>query len=157
MATATTSALPYITKTLTPKRSYQAVERPRLRHAVKDGLNKKVQIVYAPAGHGKTALLAEVASSLTVPVCWYSFSPDESDASTFLRLCLRTIRAQIDGFGNQYRPLMSADSQMDPKELLGFFISALHSDVESHIAFVLDDVHWLDGKPELGRLFIAAD
>ncbi len=148
----TTSGLPYITKTLTPKRSRQAIVRERLFRALMDGLNKKVQIVWAPAGHGKTALLSGVASGLQIPVCWYSFSRDESDASTFLRLCIRAVRAQIDGFGNQYRPLVSDSSQMDPQELLGFFISALHSDVDSHIAFVLDDVHWLEDKPDLEEL-----
>lgn len=148
----TTSGLPYITKTCIPKRSGHAVHRERLSRALMAGLGKKVQIIWAPAGNGKTALLVDVVSGLQTPVCWYSFSPDESDPSTFLQLCLRAVRTEIAGFGDQYRPLVGGDFGMDPRELMGFFISALHSDVESQIVFVFDDVHWLEGKPELEDL-----
>jgi len=145
------SVLPYITRILKPTRRDYAVRRERLTNAIRDNLNKKLQVLSAPAGYGKTALLVDVASELNVPVCWYSFAPEDNDPLSLLRYCLQSIRTVYPNLGATYRPLVKGGSNVDWRTYCGFLISALDSDVDEEIYLVFDDSHWIDGKRELGE------
>ena len=143
------SALPYITRILVPKRRDYAIDRERLIESLKRNLNKKVQILWAPAGYGKTALLAEMASEWSLPVCWYSFEPEDHDPQIFLRYCAQSIRTVVPNFGMSYRPLTRSESNADWRTRCGFLVNALDSEIDGEIVLVLDDVHWIDGKRDL--------
>ena len=54
-----TTEIPFITKSLIPKQRDHIVRRGRLIEPMMARLDKRVQIVCAPAGYGKTALLVE--------------------------------------------------------------------------------------------------
>jgi len=143
------SALPYITRILIPTRRNYAVRRERLVDSLKRNLTKKVQILWAPAGYGKTALLVEMASELSLPVCWYSFEPEDDDPQMFLRYCLQSIRAASPNFGISYRSLTRAGSNANWHTQCGFLVNALESDIDGEVALVFDDLHWIDGKRDL--------
>ncbi|MFI5615112.1 LuxR C-terminal-related transcriptional regulator [Amycolatopsis sp. NPDC051903] len=59
------------------------VTRPRLLEALDDAAASPVTTVCAPAGYGKTALLADWTSSRTAPVAWVSLDPDDNDPQSF--------------------------------------------------------------------------
>ena len=143
------SALPYITRTLIPTRRDYAVRRERLIDPLKRNLTKKVQILWAPAGYGKTALLVEMASERSLSVCWYSFEPEDDDPQMFLRYCLQSIRNLYPKFGISYRPLTRTGSNATWRTQCGFLVNALDSDIDGEVALVFDDLHWIDGKQDL--------
>ena len=143
-----TKELPFITKVLIPRRRDYILHRVRLLKSMKAGLHKKVQVICAPAGYGKTALLVEFASELDLPVCWYSFAPEDHDPITLLRYCLHSIRTRFVDFGNDYRSLLRDSIGADWHTQVGFFISALHSDITGQLVLVFDDL-WIHGKKEL--------
>jgi LuxR family transcriptional regulator, maltose regulon positive regulatory protein len=145
--------LPFITKIVISKRRDYIVCRDRLLDPMKARLDKRVQIVCAPAGHGKTALLVEFASGLDLPVCWYSFGPEDYDPVGFLRYCVHLVRSRFANFGANYQHLLKGGSNADWRTQLGFFISALHSDIAGQLIFVFDDLHWILGKQELEEAF----
>ena len=97
----TTAELPFITKTLIPRQRDLIVRRGRILEPMLARVDKKVQVVYAPAGYGKTALLTQFADETELPVCWYSFSPEEHDPVSILRYCVYSIRALYPDFGGQ--------------------------------------------------------
>ena len=144
-----TTELPYITRVVPPKHRDFAVRRERLIGSLKDGLEKRVQVLWAPAGYGKTALLVEMVSELNVPVCWYSFAPEDNDPLVLLRYCFQSIRTRFPDFGAGYRPLVKGGSNTDWRAQCGSLVSALHSDIGEQLAFVFDDLHWIEGKKEL--------
>ena len=141
--------LPYITKILIPTRRDYAIRRDRLFDSLKSNLTKKAQILWAPAGYGKTALLVEMATERCIPVCWYSLEPEDDDPQMFLRYCLQSIRTVYPNFGVSYRSLNRIGSKTDWRTQCGFLVNALESDIDGQFAILFDDVHWIDGKREL--------
>jgi LuxR family maltose regulon positive regulatory protein len=141
--------LPFITKVLVPKQRDYIVSRHRLLDPMFARVTGKAQVVYAPAGYGKTALLVEFAAGAGLPVCWHSFTQEDHDPASFIRYCLHSIRTESSGFGADYPSLARSTVDTDWKTQIGLFISALHTDILGRMVFVFDDLHWIHGKQEL--------
>jgi LuxR family transcriptional regulator, maltose regulon positive regulatory protein len=76
------------------------VPRPRLADRLEEGLDRKLVLVSAPAGSGKTALLADWARRNRRPVAWLSLDPAENDPARFWRhaaVALDQVRPGIAG------------------------------------------------------------
>ena len=58
---------------------------PRLTAALDEGLARRLTLVCAPAGFGKTALLAHWARSGNRPVAWLSADTADNDPARFWR------------------------------------------------------------------------
>jgi LuxR family transcriptional regulator, maltose regulon positive regulatory protein len=61
------------------------VPRPRLADRLEEGLHRKLVLVSAPAGSGKTALLADWARRNRRLVAWLSLDPGDNDPARFWR------------------------------------------------------------------------
>jgi LuxR family maltose regulon positive regulatory protein len=135
-------------KDLAPKRRAHEVARDRLVDLMLAGVGKKAQIVCAPAGYGKTALLVQFVEALGLPACWYSCTPEDQNPQSFLRYCLTAIRVQFAEFASSHLTLLTGSGSADWRTDLGLFVSALHTDIKGRLVLVLDDLHWIDGKEE---------
>jgi LuxR family transcriptional regulator, maltose regulon positive regulatory protein len=144
-----TMELPFITKVLIPKSRDHIVRRGRLLDPMKTNLNKKAQVVWAPAGYGKTALLSEFARELELPLFWYSFTPEDYDPVSFLRYCVHAVRSVFPNFGAPYLPHLGNGLDIDWHTQFGLFISSLLNDIYGQVVFIFDDLHWIQGKREL--------
>src|SRR5512137_2615824 len=71
------------TKLYMPPLPSEMVRRPRLVDRLKAGFSRKLTLISAPAGFGKTTLLSECFSSSETPVGWVSLDPDDNDPSRF--------------------------------------------------------------------------
>src|SRR5687768_4116719 len=77
------------TKLRIPPQPHRAVRRTRLIEALEGGvLHYKLTLVSAPAGYGKTTLLAQWARSSRFPVVWLSLGEEDNDLERFLRYLL---------------------------------------------------------------------
>jgi LuxR family maltose regulon positive regulatory protein len=75
-----------------PARS-EVVLRPRLN----EGLHRKLTLISAPAGFGKTTLVSEWVAACDRPTAWLSLDAGDNDLARFLSYlvaALRTIGAQ---------------------------------------------------------------
>ena len=61
------------------------VPRPRLAERLDEGLARGLMLVCAPAGYGKTALLADWARRGQQPVAWLSLDVGDNDPARFWR------------------------------------------------------------------------
>jgi LuxR family maltose regulon positive regulatory protein len=141
--------LPFITRVIVPKRRGNKICRRHLLEVVKSRIDRKAQVVCAPAGYGKTSLFVDFVNETRLPVCWYSFAPEDCDPSSFLRYCLQSIRNNIEGFGDDYLALLRDPHNSDWRAQLGFFVNALQQYGADRLIFAFDDVHWVQGKREL--------
>ncbi|MBE3567634.1 MAG: hypothetical protein IMW90_18110 [Thermogemmatispora sp.] len=68
----------------------------RLREAVlpaqSDAPHRQLILCCAPAGYGKTTLLADFARSTQLPCCWYFLERSDRDPVVFLRTLLASLR-----------------------------------------------------------------
>lgn len=80
-------------KIAVPELSDSAIDRPRLRAALEVAAGRPVTAVCAPAGYGKTFLLATWAQLATRPVAWVSLDRDDNDPSRLWSALLASLRA----------------------------------------------------------------
>lgn len=72
------------TKLFIPQVRARQVDRPDLVEKVNHGLEKALVLVSAPAGFGKSTLLAEWAAQAKLPVAWLSLDAGDNDPRGFL-------------------------------------------------------------------------
>ena len=71
---------PMVTQFAVPSLPFGMIERPRLSGWLRAGLNEPVTLVCAPAGSGKTALVAaEVRGGAYEHVAWVTLEPAQDD------------------------------------------------------------------------------
>ncbi len=92
------------TKLHIPPYRPELVPRPSLIERLDAGIQRKLTLVSAPAGFGKTTLLSEWAhrrseSTPSLPIAWLSLDEDDNDPARFLAYliaALETIGIQLD-------------------------------------------------------------
>jgi len=94
------SALLLKTKLYVPPVRPELISRPRLVEQLNQGLRRgrKLTLVSAPAGYGKTTLLSEWAAQSDQPVAWVSLDENDNDATrfwTYLAAALHTVGVDV--------------------------------------------------------------
>jgi len=86
------------TKLYVPQPQPEIVPRPRLVGRLNEGLHRRLTLISAPAGFGKTTLLSEWLAGCDRPAAWLSLDEGDNDAARFLAhlvAALRTVAADI--------------------------------------------------------------
>jgi len=81
------------TKLMPPRTSGRLIERPRLKEKLDQGLRRKLILVSAPAGYGKTTLLSSWLPGVSRAVAWISLDVHDNDVMLFLQYVVAAIRA----------------------------------------------------------------
>src|SRR5512140_3772625 len=88
------------TKFYVPPARPNGVARPRLVERLNEGLSagRRLTLISAPAGFGKTTLVSEWVASCERPVAWLSLDEDDGDPTrfvTYIVAAVQTIAADI--------------------------------------------------------------
>src|SRR5215216_843256 len=86
------------TKLYVPPPRPKVVSRTRLIERLNEGLHRKLTLISAPAGFGKTTLVSEWVAGCERPTAWLSLDEGDNDPTRFLAYlvaALRTIAANI--------------------------------------------------------------
>jgi LuxR family transcriptional regulator, maltose regulon positive regulatory protein len=94
------------TKLHVPRLQPGFVPRPRLVEALDDGLARRLILVCAPAGFGKTALLADWARRGDRPVAWLSLDAGDNDPARFWRHAVAALEQVHPGMAERAGPLL---------------------------------------------------
>lgn len=90
------------TKLFTPRWQAGMVARPRLIDRLNAGADRKLTVVSAPAGFGKTTLLAEwiaQRSAADPPIGWLSLDAGDNDPALFWGSFVRALRRTAPELG----------------------------------------------------------
>lgn len=82
------------------------VPRPRLADRLDEGVRRGVVLVCAPAGYGKTILLAEWVRRGQWPVAWLSLDGGDNDPVRFWRHTVAALDRAVPGIGERVGPLL---------------------------------------------------
>ncbi len=139
------------TKLYVPRPRRGLVPRPRLSERLDRGTASKLTLVSAPAGFGKTTLLAEwLAAGPAAPagerlVAWLSLDRADNDPVSFWTYVIAALRTVAPGVGESALAFLQAP-QPPPIETV---LTALLNDLgatAADIVLVLDDYHVIDAS-----------
>jgi LuxR family maltose regulon positive regulatory protein len=132
------------TKLYVPPVRSERVLRPRLVERLKAGLDRKLTLISAPAGFGKTTLLSECAARCGHPVAWVSLDKGDNEPVQFWTYVVAALQTIPPIKGTELGQAVLAifrSSQPPPMEtLLSGLINELVEITEPFV-LILDDLH----------------
>jgi LuxR family maltose regulon positive regulatory protein len=137
--TAGTSVIP-ATKLHVPSVRAGIVPRDGLVELLVRGRSRKLTLLGAPAGFGKTTLLAEWCASEERAFAWVSLDPADNDPVRFWACAIDALDGLVPGTGGQARAALRAS----PGALLDVALPLLLNDLavlEAPVVLVFDDYH----------------
>jgi len=124
------------------------VPRPRLVAALSAGLARGRVLVCAPAGFGKTTLLADWARADGRPVAWLSLDEGDNDPARFWRHAVAALDLARPGLAERVGPLLGPPPPRSFEGLVTALINEFATQPEADkVLFVLDDYHQVDSEP----------
>jgi LuxR family maltose regulon positive regulatory protein len=134
------------TKLYIPSPRAKIVLRPRLIKRLNEGLHRKMILISAPAGFGKTTLVSEWIVGCGRPVAWLSLDEGDNDPVrfiTYLVAALQTIKA---GIGEGLLASLQSPQPPTTESILTTLLNEIAT-VPNNFLLVLDDYHIIDSKP----------
>jgi len=134
------------TKLYVPHALAHAVSRPRLVERLDEGLDRKLTLISAPAGFGKTTLVTEWVAASGQPVAWLSLDEGDNDPTRFLAYLVAAVQTIAADIGETVLAALQSP-QIPPTESL---LTSLLNDIATmtgSFILVLDDYHVIDSRP----------
>ena len=129
------------TKLHVPRPGQGLVPRHRLVARLNEGAARPLILVSAPAGFGKTTLIAEWVQQIEgLQVAWLSLDEDDNDPARFLAYLIAALDALRPGLGTPARDLLAAPQPAPWKTVLTALLNGLAT-LPADFALVLDDYH----------------
>ena len=133
------------TKLYIPPSSPNMVFRPRLTGLLNNGLYRKLTLISAPAGFGKTTLMGEWAATCERQVAWLSLDEADGDPIRFLTYITAALRRVSTDIGGEVLGILQTAQQSAVEPILNILLNETAA-VTSDFLLVLDDYHRIDSK-----------
>ncbi len=146
----TVAGIPLLaTKLYIPKWRPGLVSRPRLIERLDQAAERKLTLVSAPAGFGKTTLLAEWLAATPAserPAAWVSLDQTDNDPALFWAYFITALRKISPEVGESALSLLHLPQPPPIESILTTLINEI-SAIENDFALILDDLHLIDAQP----------
>ncbi|MDH4136696.1 MAG: LuxR family transcriptional regulator, partial [Anaerolineae bacterium] len=134
------------TKLYIPPVRPELVLRPHLIERLNAGLHRKLSLVSAPAGFGKTTLLSEWVAGCGRPVAWVSLDEDDNDPVRFLAYFVAALQTIEANAGESALNAFQAAQPPPMESLLTTLVNEIAA-IPDPFALVLDDYHLISAQP----------
>jgi LuxR family transcriptional regulator, maltose regulon positive regulatory protein len=141
---------------LAPPRVEQASVRPDTLTALERACRRRLTLVCAPAGYGKTTTIAAAFQRLRIDPVWYKLDVLDHDPVVFLGSLVEAFRRRFAGFGQPIVDLLRFvhESPVSTEHLLALFLDECSSGLQPEVCVVIDDYHEAADSVELNRLLV---
>lgn len=129
-------------KFLVPEPGGLEIVRARLIQTVQQGLTKRVSMITAGPGYGKTTLAASVARQCNAPVLWLQLDPRDRLAASLAGHLGYGIFHYLNGGDKAWTAYQKCDGELTVERMLTFLLDDL--ELVSNAVIFLDDAHLLE-------------
>ena len=123
------------------------VPRPRLAQRLDEGRGRGLVLACAPAGYGKTVLLAEWVRRVRHPVAWLSLDAGDNDPARFWRHTVAALDRVRPGISERMGPLLGPPPPPSFEPLVTALINEVAGQPDAdELLLVLDDYHVISSR-----------
>ncbi|OAS21553.1 LuxR C-terminal-related transcriptional regulator [Paenibacillus oryzisoli] len=134
-----------MTKLYIPVPQSRVVLRSRLIEQLDKGLDRKLTLITASAGYGKTRLISEWIAGCDLPVAWLSLDEGDNEVASFLTHVIAALSTIIEDIGGEVVGTLESQQPPSTKSILRILINKI-SALTYKFVLVLDDFHVLSNK-----------
>ncbi len=135
----------YVPQRLIGRQRHVLISRPHLIAKLNVGLSRKLTFISAPAGFGKTTLVASHVAGSKRLAAWLSLDKDDNREERFLRYLIAALQETDQAIGVEAAQLIMASRQAPPEAVLISLINDLDT-AGREISLVLDDYHLINSQ-----------
>ena len=139
------------TKLYRPRNSSDVIPRARLIQRLQASLGSQITLVCAPAGFGKSTLLAQWMQPIDCPNAWLSLDKHDNDLPTFVDSLAAALQTAFPDALAGIVALRNTPRLLHPDHIVTLLINDL-ADMTDNIILVLDDYHLIHNR-EIHTLF----
>lgn len=145
-----------ITKLFIPQPRPELVHRPRLLAQLNQGLTRKLTLISAPAGFGKTTLVADWAQRLQLSLsteslsdtrmAWISLDKDDNDPTRFLTYFIASIKQAggiHENLAENLLDMLQSPQRPPVKDIVKAIINE-GAELLNRLVIVFDDYHLIE-------------
>jgi len=129
-----------LTKLYPPVLPPDLVERGNSDQLSDPDRRRPLTLVCAPAGYGKSTIVAQWVEASGLPACWITLDESDGDLGTFLNYLVTAIRQILPGACEELVAMLAADS-LPPVEVVAGRLSNDLDNIDERFVLVLDDFH----------------
>ena len=137
------------TKFYIPPPQPNSIQRPRLTQLINKSLDRKLILISAPAGFGKTTLLSEWILSSQQRVSWISLEDADNDPTRFWNYFIGALQILQEGLVKDARVFLQKGDSQNVMAQLESFITILINEISEYpeeFTIILDDYHQINNK-----------
>jgi LuxR family maltose regulon positive regulatory protein len=129
------------------------VHRERLVDAIHGEIGRKLIVIAAPAGYGKTTLLSDFAAHTEMPVCWVGLTEADRDVMRLATVLLASLEKRF----RRLKGIMDlqALAGSTPEALSSAFVELIDGNIDETFALLIDEADLLNDSDQ-GRTFLDA-
>jgi len=145
-----------VTKLFIPPTRPELVHRPGLIKRLNDGLDRKLTLISAPAGFGKTTLVTEWLENLQgvainesqnkTRVAWLSLDERDNDSTRFLIYVIAALQTTDADFAKGALSALQSPQSPPIETILTSLINEIAA-IPDRIILILDDYHLIEAQP----------
>lgn len=143
-----------LSKLQAPQTKTKLLYRERLVNLLKENLNKRVVLLCAGAGYGKTTLLSQFLSQVEIPYVYYHLERTDAEPVVFFSYLIAGIGKIIPDFGKQTEKLSNFFNypQRYMEMIVGTFINEVIEKVKHDLYIILEDYHTLYPSEQINNI-----
>ncbi|WP_409347112.1 LuxR C-terminal-related transcriptional regulator [Paenibacillus sp. MBLB4367] len=133
------------TKLYIPPPRPKVVLRPRLIDRLNEGMHRKLTLISASAGSGKTTLVSEWLADCSQPAAWLSLEKGDNDLASFLRYFIAALQTIGTNLGEGAIGLLQSPPPLPTESIMTALVNEITA-IPDHFVLVLDDYHVMDDR-----------
>ena len=133
------------TKLFIPEPRQRYIIRRSLLEQLDGGLSRKLTLVAAPPGYGKSTLLSIWIKERDFPTAWLSLDAEDNDGLLFIRYLIAALQKISPEIGQISLALLKSTQTPSPSSILSALLNDL-AQIERDFTLVLDDYHSIENQ-----------